>query len=62
MSFANGQKSLLKWSVVIHFPTLPEVQAVVERYARDKWHSDSLVIPADATSGVLAESHTGHDD
>eukprot|EP00975_Prorocentrum_lima_P036431 7664034-Prorocentrum_lima.AAC.1 len=30
MSFANGQKSLLKWCVVIHFPTVPEVQTMVD--------------------------------
>eukprot|EP00975_Prorocentrum_lima_P047399 9910268-Prorocentrum_lima.AAC.1 len=30
LSFAYGQKSLLKWCVVIHFPTMPEVQTVVD--------------------------------
>eukprot|EP00975_Prorocentrum_lima_P063403 12891312-Prorocentrum_lima.AAC.1 len=30
MSFANGQKSLLKWCVVINFPTVPEVQTMVD--------------------------------
>eukprot|EP00975_Prorocentrum_lima_P051257 10737454-Prorocentrum_lima.AAC.1 len=29
-AFANGQKSLLKWCVVIHFLIVPEVQTVVD--------------------------------
>eukprot|EP00975_Prorocentrum_lima_P002513 552835-Prorocentrum_lima.AAC.1 len=32
MSFADGQKSLLKWCVVIHCPTVPEVQTGVGIY------------------------------
>eukprot|EP00975_Prorocentrum_lima_P061756 12881687-Prorocentrum_lima.AAC.1 len=52
MSIANGQKSLLKWCVVIHFPFVPDVQDRGE-CSRDEWHFNIFVIAADAEFWVL---------
>eukprot|EP00975_Prorocentrum_lima_P012031 2555700-Prorocentrum_lima.AAC.1 len=32
MSFANGHKDLLKWRVVLHFPTTPPISTVAVSY------------------------------